>query len=469
MSDDLTMDDSRPRSGWVKLTTFLVAVLTVLAVHAAWLDSQLLDTDQWVETSTEMLQNPEIQSAIAGFAVEELYANVDVEAELKKILPKDFKPLSGIAAGGLRQVADKGAEQALGLPQVQAAWERANEAFHVTFVDVIEARSDVVTTGNGQVELQLRPLIISIADQIGLGSQARQNIPASVGSVQVFDSSQLKTVQQVTRALKGFALLFSLVLVLLVALSVYLARGWRWLALIWTAGALIIGSILVLITRAIAQGYVVDALAPPDLYPAANSAYSIVTQLLASYAWSVIWAAVFLLFLAWLVSPASSSVTARRYLAVPFGRFPGATFGVLGLLGLVFLLMGAGNQRVFLVHLLIVIVLGVAAYLFRRELIAEHPEADAPQLGHLVESGKEKLHNLWSRRPKEMPGKGYFEERKARKAEAAATAVTAKPAAADDETGRLEQLERLGKLHDTGVLSDEEFKEEKTRILGPED
>ncbi|MBU3691560.1 MAG: SHOCT domain-containing protein [Solirubrobacterales bacterium] len=71
-----------------------------------------------------------------------------------------------------------------------------------------------------------------------------------------------------------------------------------------------------------------------------------------------------------------------------------------------------------------------------------------------------------------MPGKGYFEERKARKAEAAASAATpaaAKPAAADDETGRLEQLERLGKLHDTGVLSDEEFNEEKTRILGPED
>ncbi|MFM8519789.1 MAG: SHOCT domain-containing protein [Solirubrobacterales bacterium] len=472
MSDDLTMDDSRPRSGWVKLTTFFVGLFTVLALITSWLDSQLLDTNQWVDTSGEMLQSPEIQSAVAAFAVEELYANVDVEAELKQILPKDLKGLSGIAAGGLRQVADQGAEQALTLPQVQTAWEQANRAAHTTFIDVVENKSQVLTTGGGQVELQLRPLIIAIADQIGLGSQARQNIPASVGSVQVIDSKQLETVQKVAGALQGFALIFSLLLVLLIALTVYLARGWRWLALIWAAGALILGSILILVFRAIAQGYVVDALATPDLYPAANSAYSIGTQLLTSYAWTTIWAAVFLLVLSWLVSPASSSVAARRYLAVPFGRFPGATFGLLGLVGLVFLLMGAGNQRVFLVHLLIVIVLGVAAYLFRRELIAEHPEADAPQLGHLVESGKEKLHNLWSRRPKEMPGTGFFEEREARKAEAAATAVTAeaaKPAAAADETARLEQLERLGKLHDTGVLSEEEFQEEKTRILGPED
>jgi len=456
-------DQSRPRSGWVKLTTFLIVVFTVLALHTSWLDSQLLDTDQWVETSTEMLQDPAIQSAVAAFAVEELYANVDVEAELKQILPKDFKGLSGIAAGGLRQVADQGAEQALSLPQVQSAWERANEAFHVTFLDVIENRSDVVTTGRGQVELQLRPLIIAIADQIGLGNQARQNIPAAVGSVQVFDSSELETVQRVTRALKGLALIFSLVLVLLVGLSVLLARGWRWLALIWSAGALVLGSVLVLLSQAVAQGYVVDALATPELYPAANAAYDIVTGLLVSYAWSVIWGAVFLLFLAWLVSPASSSVTARRYLAVPFGRFPGATFGLLGVAGLIFLLLGAGNQRIFLVHLLIVILLGIAAYMFRKELLAEHPEDDAPEFGQVVERGKEKVKNLWSRRPREVPGKGYLEERRARKAAAAA------PSAADAETERLSQLEQLGKLHETGVLSDEEFTEQKTRILGSDE
>ena len=461
-------ESSKPHSGWVKLTTVLVGLLTILALLTAWLDSQLLDTNEWVQTSTEMLQDPAIRSAVAEYAVEELYANVDVEAELEKILPKDFKALSGIAAGGLRQVADQGADQALTLPPVQAAWASANEAAHTTFLDVVENRSDILTTGNGQVDLQLRSLIIKIADQVGLGTQARQNIPASVGTVRILESKDLERVQKVASALQGLALVFSLLLVLLVGVSVLLARGWRWIALIWTAAALILGAIVVFIVRAVSKGYVVDSLATPDLVPAGDAAYSIGTELLVSYAWSVIFAGAFLLFLAWLVSPASSSVTARRYLAVPFGRFPGATFVALGVVGVIFLLLGAGNQRVFLVHLLIVVLLGIAAFMFRRELIAEHPDADSPEFGHLIERGKEKARNVWSRRPKQMPGKGYLEERKARKAEAQEKAAAAVGAAtaAEPETERLDQLEKLGKLHETGVLSDEEFAEEKTRILG---
>jgi hypothetical protein len=63
-----------------------------------------------------------------------------------------------------------------------------------------------------------------------------------------------------------------------------------------------------------------------------------------------------------------------------------------------------------------------------------------------------------------VPGKGYLDERKTRREQAAAAASEA-----EAETERLEQLERLGKLHETGVLSDEEFAEEKTRILGPDE
>jgi Short C-terminal domain len=35
-----------------------------------------------------------------------------------------------------------------------------------------------------------------------------------------------------------------------------------------------------------------------------------------------------------------------------------------------------------------------------------------------------------------------------------------------DEDARLERLERLAKLHEQGVLSDEEFALEKSRVLG---
>ena len=465
--------DSRPHSGWVKLVTFLVWLFGIFAILTSWLDSQLLDTEQWGQTSVEMLQNPEIRSAVANFAVEELYANVDVEAELKGILPSDLKGFSGIAAGGLRQVAGQGAEQALALPQVQDVWQRANVAAHQTFMDVIENKSQVLTTGNGQVDLQLRPLIIEIAAQIGLQKQAEQNIPASVGSVRILDSSQLSTVQTVAGAIQGSALIFSLAVVLLIGLALLLSKGYRWITLLWLAGALILAAAVVLIIRASGSGFVVSELAPPDLEAAASAAYGIGTELLKAFAWSVIIAALVLVVLSWLVSPNSAARSARGYLAVAFGRYPVVTFGLLGLAALVFLLFGVSDGRSFIVRLAIVVLAGIATVMFRKQLIAEHPDADLSSIGEFGSHAKEKFKGLWDKRPREIPGKAALERRRAAAhhppTESPAEAPTAVIPDAGSEATRLEQLEKLGKLHETGVLSDEEFAAEKTRILGNSD
>lgn len=458
--------DARPHSGWVKFLTLLVGIFGVFAILTSWLDSQLLDTEQWGQTSVEMLQNPEIRSAVASYAVEELYANVDVEAELKKFLPTDFKGLSGIAAGGLRQVADQGAEQALALPQVQDVWQRANVAAHQTLMDVIDNKSQVLTTGGGQVDLQLRPLIIEIAAQIGLAKQAEQNVPASVGSVRILDSSELSTVQKVAGAIQGSALIFSLLVVLLIGLALLLSKGYRWITLLWLAGALILAAAIVLIVRAAGSGFVVGQLATPDLEAAATAAYAIGTDLLKSFAWSVIIAALVLVVLAWLVSPNSAARSARNYLAVAFGRYPAITFGLLGLAGLIFLLFGVSDGRSFIVRLAIVIVAAIAVVMFRKQLIAEHPDADFSSLREFGARTKEKAKGLWDRRPREIPGKAAIERRRAEsaaKASEAPTEVTPKPGGGEET--RLQRLEKLGKLHETGVLSDEEFAAEKTRIL----
>ncbi len=460
--------DARPHSGWVKLITFLVGLFGIFAILTSWLDSQLLNTEQWGQTSVEMLQNPEIQSAVADYAVEELYANVDVEAEIKSFLPTDFKGFSGIAAGGLRQVAGQGAQQALALPQIQDVWQRANVAAHQTLMDVIDNQSQVLTTGNGQVDLQLRPLIIEIAAQIGLAKQAEQNIPASVGSVRILDSSQLSTVQTVAGAIQGSALIFSLAVVLLIGLALLLSKGYRWITFLWLAAALILAAVVVLIIRAAGSGFVVGQLATPDLEAAATAAYGIGTELLKSFAWSVIIGAIFLVFLSWLASPNSAARSSREHLAVAFGRYPGISFGLLGLAALGFLLFGVSDARSFIVRLAIVILVGIATVMFRKQLVAEYPDADFSSLGEFRTRTKDKFKGLWDKRPREIPGKAAIERRRAeagshaRKGSEAPTAVVPKTGG---EGTRLEQLEKLGKLHETGVLSDDEFAAEKTRIL----
>lgn len=461
------MANERPHRGWVRFLTILIGVVTVVAILATWVDRQVFDTDQWGDTSLEMLQDPDVQSAVADYAVSELYANVDVDKELKQVLPGDTKDLSGVAAGALRQVADQGAKRALSNQRIQDLWREANVRTHATLIAILEDDSDVVSTGGGQVRLELQPLIIEIADQVGLGDQARANIPASVGQIEIVDSDQLSTAQTATSLIHGTALIAALLALVLITLAVYLSPGYRWLTVLWIAITLIIAAILVLILRSVLGGILVPELADVDIQPAARAAYDIGTELLKSIAWNIIWASILLIAGAWLISPNGAAASTRKFLAVPFGRYPAAVYTLFGLAALIFLLMGTGDQRGFLVRLAIVAMALAGTYFFRRQLMLENPDADYSGVKDFFERSHEKARSAWDNRPKNisknLPGIGGNKGEAAGEKDEAATAVLPE---ADPETTRLDRLERLASLHKSGALTDEEFAEEKARLRG---
>ncbi|HTU16325.1 MAG TPA: SHOCT domain-containing protein [Solirubrobacterales bacterium] len=458
------MAAERPHRGWVRFLTILVGIVTVIAILSTWVDRQVFDTDEWGDTSLKMLQNPEIQKAVADYAVAELYANVNVDKELKNVLPGDTKDLSGVAAGALRQVADQGAQRALGDQRIQDLWRSANIQTHKTLIAVLEDKSDVLSTDGGQVKLELQPLIVEIASQVGLGEQAKANIPASVGQIEIVNSSELATAQKISSLIHGLALVASLLALILIALAVYLSPGYRWLTVLWIAVTLIITSVIVLILRSVAGGILVPELASPDIQPAAQAAYDIGTDLLKSIAWTVIWASLVLIAGSWLISPNKAAKSTRGFLAVPFGRYPGAVYGVLALFAFIFLITGADDQRGFLVRLMIVILVGTGTYFFRRQLMLENPDADFSGINDFFEKSRDKAKEAWGNRPrditKNLPKIGGDKSSKA--AGEAETKVMA--AEADPETVRLDRLERLASMHERGILTDEEFAEEKARL-----
>ena len=472
------MATERPHKGWVRTLTVLVGFLTVLAVLSAWVDRQIFDTQEWGDTSLKMLQNPEIQKQVATYAVDELYANVNVEAELENILPTDLEPLSGVAAGALRSVADQGAQEALKNRRVQDLWRQANESAQRALVAIIEDNSAVVSSTGGKVELQLRPVIIEVADRVGLGDQARKNVPENVGQIEIVDSQQLSEVQTVAKLIRGTALFSALILLLLLGLAVYLSKGYRWLTLLWLTVALIVGSVIVLLLRSVAGGVFVPELATVDVQPAAYAVYDIATELLSSIAWTVIWSALVLLPLAWLLSPTGPAEKTRAFLAVPFGRYPGLTFGLLGLAAFAFVLMGAADQREFLIRLMIVILAGLAAFFFQRSLVAAYPDASFDSLNDFGERTRSKAGDLWAKRPKTLPGRMGRAESVADQdvsgaappaapaAGGSSAETSVMPVAQDPNTARLDQLERLADMHGRGVLTDEEFASEKQRLMG---
>ena len=126
----------------------LATFLGFLSILARWADQQALDTNQWVDTSTKLLENEEIRNTLAAYLVDELYANVDVTAELQARLPPELQALAGPAAAGLRDASYAVARRALESPRVQTLWEEANRRAHQRFIQIVkdEGTENVSTT-----------------------------------------------------------------------------------------------------------------------------------------------------------------------------------------------------------------------------------------------------------------------------------------------------------------------------------
>ena len=71
----------------------LIAIATlvaVLAIFSIWANRQALNTDNWVSTSDRILQNDDVQEQLSNYLATQLFANVDVQAELEKKLPPEL-------------------------------------------------------------------------------------------------------------------------------------------------------------------------------------------------------------------------------------------------------------------------------------------------------------------------------------------------------------------------------------------
>jgi hypothetical protein len=295
----------RQHRGTVYALLAVASLLAFLAVFAIWANRQALESDTWTETSTELLEDPEIRQAVAGFMVDELFATVDVEAELAQALPPRLQPLAGPAAGGIRQLADDLANEALQRPRVQKLWEEANRNAHETFVDV------VVHGDEGDVTLDLGTLVGNLGDQIGIDVESR--LPPDAAQIEVLPEDDLSTAQEAVKLLRGLAIVLVLLALALYGLAIYLARGWRRRALFSVGFCFLAVGVAVLVARTLAGDAVVNSLSSTEaVQPAVTSTWEIGTSLLSDQGGAMLFYGLVILIGAWLAGPRGIARDARR-------------------------------------------------------------------------------------------------------------------------------------------------------------
>jgi hypothetical protein len=478
---------SKARRRTVKGLIILGSVLAFLAVFAIWVERQALNTDDWVSTSGRLIQNEKIRSAVSNYLVDQLYENVNVEKELKEILPGDTKELAGPAAGGLRQVAGTGAEKVLETGTAQGFWEDANRAAHEQLLAVLENKKEAVETANGEVTLNLGSLLTNLAKQVGIGQNLAEKLPPDAGQITILKSEQLKTAQNIVIAIKGSALILSLLTFLVFGLAFWLTRGGRWVSVLFAGIGLISAGLAVIVVRHIAGGIVIDQLVTTQsVKPAAEEAWGIASSLMVSIATTVIVIGALFVAAGWLASPNKAARSVREFLAPVLRDYVAWVYAGVAVIFAIYLLSASGvGLRLFLTTLALAALTAFGVHELRRQTEDEFPDASfagvfgstrEKVMSAYRESGiGEKVSEQTSkiRLPEvRMPERGENAEGEGR----GGAGVTAPGGEAPtreaptevlgEEDARLARLERLGDLREKGILTDEEFATEKARILG---
>jgi putative oligomerization/nucleic acid binding protein len=435
----------RRRSPYVLIV--IGSLLAFLSIFALWANRQLLDTDNWTKTSSELLANKAIRTQTADFLVQEVYDNVDVQGELAQVLPPRAAPLAGPAAGGLKSLAEKGAYELLGRPRPQAVWEDANRAAHTVFLRVIDDEGEFVSTADGVVTLDLKALLEQTAARIGVGGRLAGALPQDAAQIEIIRADELALAQDVVHLLRAAAFWFVALGLGLLALAVWLAAGWRRRALRAAGFGLLLAGIAALVARNFAGDQLVTALASTSsVEPAVEAAWTISTSLMVEAASAAIAYGIFMIGAAWLAGPTRVATAIRRTLA-PYLREPRLAYAAWAVVALLLLAWGptpAFRKAIPALILVGLLALGVEA--LRRQTAREFPDASREEMASRMR-GRVAGVGRWMR-----------DRRPAHAANGQGNGAVA--------VDRIDQLERLARLRDSGVLDPAEFEREKAEILG---
>jgi hypothetical protein len=420
-----------------RILVVLGVLFVFLSLLAGYVRFQGLDTETVSNTAGELIQDDQVREQVALSLVDALYSNVDVAQELEQRLPPQTKALAGPAAAGLREFSDRAAVRMLERPRVQQLWVGSVTRAHANLVKVLDDDVRGVTTENGAVVLDLRPLVIELGDQVAIVGNVAQRLGPDAGRVEIMKADQLETAQDLTQLMKVLGMWLWLVPLALWGVALWLARGRRRSILRMIAFGSILAGLVILIVRSVGGTYLIDSLVKTDsVKPAANDAWDILTSQLRDGGLTLLGLGVIVLVGNWLAGPSRSGVATRRALA-PYLARAEVAFGAAALLFLLLLWWRPTVQttRVPLM-LAAAILLFVAVAILRRQTAHEFPDAPPANIGDSIGRGFDRL----------------------RRKERAVEEI--------EQVERYDALERLGRLHEQGILTDEEFAAEKAQLVG---
>jgi len=256
---------------------------------------------------------------------------------------------------------------------VQELWKQANRRAHKQFIALLDGKDSALKSTNGNVVLDLKPIVRRLADELGIGGRLEGRLPENAGQIVIMKGNQLETARNGVKVIKVLSYFLFFLVIALYAAAIYLARERRKLLLGVGISVLVVG-LLVLVVRRFAGNYLVDALTGnPDAKGAVNAVWAIETALLRNVGVNAVIYGIVIIFAAVIAGPSRAARWVRRVSAPTMRDHPVVLYGLVSLVLFLILLAGPTDaQRIF--PLLILFAFAYAGVeVLRRQTMREFP------------------------------------------------------------------------------------------------
>jgi hypothetical protein len=271
--DQLRKRDRRAeRGGYSRRVTVgilivLFAILLPVTLTVGWAHRTVLDTGTYVDTVTPIATDPAVVDAVSRRVTNEIYAELNPEQVVAGALPPKAAFLAGPIANGAKDYVQQGVTNVLNSDQFQQLWVSANQFAHSQLVAVLRGHTESLQTTNGNVVLNLVPLVNAALANLGgfvsgvvghqvtlpaitnneapaeacakIGAALSRPVPATCGQIPLFKAAKLHQAQRGVRAFDRGVIALLILTPVLFAVALWVSRRRRRTLLQLTLGGMV--------------------------------------------------------------------------------------------------------------------------------------------------------------------------------------------------------------------------------------
>jgi hypothetical protein len=302
-ASDVGTEPRRPprwRGPVAVLLVVLGVLLAPLAVVSSWVDTQLSDTDRYVETVAPLAREPAVQAAIADGTAEALVTRLQIDRVLDQtieslvarldpppVVADQLRDLAGAMSGGIRSFVETRIDRVVRTEQFARAWGRVNRVVHQQLVQVLSGEEGAVVVQGESVRLPLGPFIdLAKQDLAEAGFTRAAKVPTGNPSVEIAAADDLAAAQRTYSVLKALGVVLPVLSVGFLGCAVAVARRRRRMLL--TAGVAVAGAMVLLAFALVVVRAAYLRSIPPDglALDAAGVMFDTVSRFLREAVWA---------------------------------------------------------------------------------------------------------------------------------------------------------------------------------------